>query len=116
MKITLILTSLFLSIQLSAYAFSGPGKTPAVAATVELAGTVLDKSSGEVLGGVEVSVIGTDIHSYTDFDGKFSIHGLAPGTYDIVVSYISYEKSLIEKIEIKPGQASDLSIQLISAR
>ena len=61
-----------------------------------LSGTVVDITTGEALTGVEVTIEGTDIKVYSDFDGQFSIKDLKPGEYNIVASYISYKKSLIE--------------------
>ncbi len=66
---------------------------------VSLSGTVIDFASGEALTGVEVTVEGTDIKVYTDFDGNFAIDNVIPGNYNIIASYISYEKSLIENFE-----------------
>jgi hypothetical protein len=67
--------------------------------TLCLSGTVLDFNSGETLTGVEVTIEGTDIKVYTDFDGKFEIGDVKPGNYNIIASYISYSKSLIENFK-----------------
>jgi alpha-2-macroglobulin len=45
-----------------------------------LSGVVLG-GSGAVLAGVTVSLEGTDITTTTAFDGSFTLHGVAPGTY-----------------------------------
>lgn len=100
----------------SLIAAEGPSGKSSPAATAELSGMVVDKYSGEALGGVEITIEGTDKHYYTDFDGKFEISDLAPGTYDLIISYISYEKSLIEKLELNAGNKSSLDVQLISAK
>jgi len=42
--------------------------------------------------GVEVKIEGTDMKTYTDFDGNFSFNNLKPGEYKVVTSYISYQK------------------------
>jgi uncharacterized surface anchored protein len=61
------------------------------AATVVLAGTIADATSGESLAGVEVKIEGTDLKTYTDFDGNFKFDGVKPGEYKVVTSYISYK-------------------------
>lgn len=60
-------------------------------ATVEISGSVADNLSGESLVGVEVKLEGTDLKTYTDFDGKFSFN-VKPGEYKVVANYISYQK------------------------
>lgn len=78
---------------------------------VSFSGTVMDFASGEVLTGVEVTIEGTDIKTYTDFDGNFTIDNVEPGKYNIIASYISYEKSFIENFEATNDQA-DVYIKL----
>lgn len=112
--ITIAILSIFFSI--STFAAENPKGTPAPAATAGISGLVLDKISGEALGGVEITVAGTDQHFYTDFDGKFDITGLVPGSYDIIVSYISYEKSLLERVNIKANNENALDIRLVSTK
>ncbi len=70
------------------------GTSPAQ--TITLTGKVIDFNSGEALTGVEVKIEGTDIKAYTDFDGNFKIEDVIPGKYNIIASYISYNKSFIE--------------------
>lgn len=70
-------------------------------------GTVYDDVTAENLPGVTVFVVGTTTGSITDFDGKFSI-SLPAGTYDIRVSFISYETLDITGLVVKPGEATIL--------
>ena len=60
-------------------------------AAVELSGSIVDFHSGEFLVGVEVRIEGSDLKTYTDFDGNFSFK-VKPGEYNLVTNYISYEK------------------------
>lgn len=78
-------------------------------ATTILLGTIADDKSGETLVGVEVKLEGTDLKTYTDFDGNFSFKNVKPGAYKLTSNYISYEKKTkrfnvsptTEKINIK---------------
>ena len=63
---------------------------------VTLSGSVVDLNSGEALTGVEVTLEGTDISVYTDFDGNFEFKDVKPGEYNLIASYISYKNSLVE--------------------
>jgi len=66
------------------------GKTEA--AIVSLSGNVIDEVSGEALVGVEVKVEGSDVKTYTDFDGHFVINNLKAGDCKLTASYTSYNK------------------------
>ena len=61
-------------------------------AILVVSGTIADENSGESLVGVEVKIEGTDLKTYTDFDGKFTFKNVKPGDYKLTANYISYEK------------------------
>jgi hypothetical protein len=81
---------------------------------VSISGKVIDFNSGEVLAGVEVMIEGSSKKVYTDFDGNFKIENLKPGAYNLIASYISYNKSFIEKLDIEKSN-KELNIKLQSA-
>lgn len=66
-------------------------------------GIVVEDATGETLIGTTVQILGTTIGTITDLDGNFSL-SVSPGTYDIKVSYISYQDVLIEKVKVSDGQ------------
>ena len=78
-------------------------------------GVVIDQQSGESLAGAEISVVGTNVKVYTDLDGRFTINNLTPGTYNIVISYISYNKSLVENLNIQAQSNQKIEVGLVSA-
>lgn len=75
----------------------------------KIAGKITDKKTGEELIGVSVQVEGTNIGTATDFEGKYML-SLAPGTYNLVVSYISYNKKTIKGIEVKAKETNVLNV------
>jgi hypothetical protein len=102
--------------------FAKSEKTKAVNETVveapvpslQLIGFVTDKNSNEALVGVEVKIEGIQEKTYTDFDGKFTFTNLKPGEYNIVASYISYQKNSIEHVDLK-NATRQVSIKLESS-
>ncbi len=66
-------------------------------------GTVYDDVTGETLIGVTVFLKGTTIGSITDLDGQFTIE-VQEGTYDLQVSYVSYETITVESLQVKNGE------------
>ena len=91
------------------------GTESTVVQTIQLTGKVVDLTSGESLTGVEVSIEGINQKTYTDFDGNFSFENLTPGEYNIIASFISYNKSYIEKFDIEKGCES-INIKLQAAQ
>ena len=70
-------------------------------------GTVFDATIGEFLPGVTVLVEGTTTGTITDLDGKFSIP-IEPGTYNLQLSFISYETMKISDVVVKADEATVL--------
>jgi len=79
-------------------------------------GQVLDLTSGESIAGAEVSIENSQKKTYTDFDGNFKFENLSPGNYNIVISYISYDKSLLEDVKIKQGKTEQISVKLVNSK
>ncbi|WP_100628920.1 TonB-dependent receptor [Algoriphagus formosus] len=70
-------------------------------------GTIYEESTGEPLFGVSVLVKETSTGAVTDFDGKFEIQ-VAPGTYNLQISYISYSTIELTTVEVKAGEVTVL--------
>ncbi|QGY43744.1 carboxypeptidase-like regulatory domain-containing protein [Maribellus comscasis] len=68
--------------------------------SIYFTGTVKDKETGEYLVGAEVEIEGTELKTYTDFDGNFSFDNIAPGNYNVSANYISYKSEKLENLEI----------------
>ncbi|MFW6371406.1 MAG: carboxypeptidase-like regulatory domain-containing protein, partial [Bacteroidota bacterium] len=73
-----------------------------------LRGTVYDEKTGETLVGVSVVIKGSHIGTATDLDGKFSLEA-EPGTYDLQLSFISFQPLTIEDVEVKAGEVTLLN-------
>ncbi len=71
-----------------------------------ITGKVVDKETGEELIGANVVIVGTTNGTSTDIDGSYSITGLSAGTYDLQVSYISYENKTITGVVVKNNETS----------
>ncbi len=65
-------------------------------------GTVFDAGTGEYLPGVNVVIKGTTIGTITDLDGKFNL-SVQPGTYHVIISFISYQTDTIKNIKVSSG-------------
>jgi protocatechuate 3,4-dioxygenase beta subunit len=77
----------------------------------EVSGKVYDIETGEALAGVAIKIEGTDIVTYTDFDGLFSFSNIAPGKYNFVTNLISYNETVLKNVELKE-ESNILKIEL----
>jgi len=77
-----------------------------------ISGKITDKTTNEDLIGASVLIVGTATGSSTDLDGTFSLRGLESGTYQLRVSYISYQSAVINNVVVKAGQNTVINFQL----
>lgn len=78
------------------------------AQTGRITGNVLDKKNGELLTGVTVKLEGTTTGAITDLDGKYVIKDLAPGSYTLVISYISYKTVVIKDVQVTADKTTTI--------
>ncbi|GAB4340649.1 MAG: TonB-dependent receptor [Flammeovirgaceae bacterium] len=74
-------------------------------------GNVIDAKTAEELIGVSVLVEGTSTGTTTDLYGNYQL-SLPVGTYNLVISYISYTSQKIQGVEVKEGEISQIDIKL----
>jgi TonB-dependent receptor len=80
-----------------------------------LRGNIQDGDFGGPLVGATVIVVEqSGVGTTTDFDGNYSLP-LAPGTYTIKLSFISFETLTFEDIEIKAGEPTILNATMSSS-
>lgn len=80
-------------------------------------GKLSDKETGEALPFVNIILMqnGKQISGgSTDFDGNYQINPVAAGVYDIQVSFVGYNKKIIEDISVLANQTRFLNIELES--
>ncbi len=98
-----LLSILFILVSASGYSNTGI-----------IQGKVSDAVTGESLVGATVLIQGTLTGTITNIDGVFELKNVAPGTYNVVVSYISYEKQIL-KTDVESSQPVFLEVKLGTA-
>ncbi|MGV3587518.1 MAG: TonB-dependent receptor domain-containing protein [Adhaeribacter sp.] len=76
-----------------------------------ITGKVKDKTTNEPIIGATVAITNTSQGATTDYNGNFSI-ALAPGTYKVSTTYVSYKPQTFESVQVSAGQATTLNISL----
>ena len=74
-------------------------------------GLITDAKTNESLIGTTVLIQGTIQGTITDFNGNFIIPNVAPGSYNLVVSFISYETQVI-RADVKANEETTMNVAL----
>jgi hypothetical protein len=67
-----------------------------VAGQVHIQGRVLDNANGQPLTGASVYINHSTIGTITQPDGSFALSGLEAGSYELVVSFVGYERIIYD--------------------
>ncbi len=77
-----------------------------------IAGKVVDKRTGEPIGGANVLVQGTELGAATTLDGKYTVDGVEPGSYNVRFSVIGYKTIIENRVVVRPGKPTYLNVAL----
>lgn len=80
--------------------------------TAKIVGTIVDSETGETLIGASIVIEGTIQGTASDIDGNYTIRRVAPGTYTLIVSYLSYTTQTITGLVVEDGEIKKLDIVL----
>ncbi|MBN2013515.1 TonB-dependent receptor [candidate division KSB1 bacterium] len=80
--------------------------------TGKIAGTVIDKQSGDPLPGANVVIAGTMMGAASDVHGHYTILYIPPGTFNVEVSVIGYAKLLVKDVRVNIDQTSRVDAAL----
>jgi len=72
---------------------------------------VVSTADGKPAGGVTVTLKGSNRSTVTDDDGHFSFRRLAPGTYEVEITFVGYEP-IDQTIAVENNKPARLTLQL----
>jgi len=75
----------------------------------QIKGTITDAETGEPIVNASVLIVGTNFGQITDFDGKFTILRLDPGTYTVRISSIEYTTVEISDVIVNADLTTEVS-------
>jgi CarboxypepD_reg-like domain/TonB dependent receptor/TonB-dependent Receptor Plug Domain len=79
-----------------------------VARTATITGMVTDVITGEILPGATVFLESTRYLTVTDLQGHYALKNVSKGRYEVIVSYIGYERSEEISITLESGTANKI--------
>lgn len=77
-----------------------------------MSGTITDKKSKLTLIGVNIYIKGTSLGASTDLQGRYKITNVPTGIYNLEISYIGYEKTILTGIQFAAGETKKLDYEL----
>mgnify|MGYP006273820635 CR=1 FL=1 len=80
--------------------------------TGTIAGVVVDVGTGESLPGANVAIKGTTTGTATDLNGRYRLTGLAPGSYDVVASFVGFAPKTVTGVEVTAGETTKIDFTL----
>lgn len=82
--------------------------------TQTIKGTVIDKQAQSSLPGVNIVVLGSNPikGTSTDMDGKFKLTDMAPGRYDLKITFLGYKEIVLPNVQVTSGKEVSLDIGL----
>lgn len=83
--------------------------------TGKIAGTVRDGETGEVLPGVNISIMGTMMGAAADMNGYYVILGVPPGEYKLTASMMGYVNYMYTNVRAKIDITTVIDFQMKEA-
>jgi hypothetical protein len=80
--------------------------------TGKIMGKIADNSTNEGIPFANILLEGTSIGAASDIEGNYVILNIPPGTYNIVASYIGYQKIRITDVRVNVGFTTTLDVKL----
>lgn len=95
-------------------AFMLPGHLFAQNNTQNIRGVVLDKQSQSVIIGATVSISGSNLNkgAQTNEKGQYMIGDVAPGRYEIKISYVGYKEVVIPNVVVSSGKETIVDVAM----
>ena len=78
----------------------------------KISGTVVDKSNGQGLPGANVVLVGTSKGASSDLKGVFKIFNVDPGTYQMKISMMGYQKITVENVRVSVDLTTHISLEM----
>lgn len=75
-------------------------------------GQVVDASGGGPLPMAEVAVVGFDLTTATDLNGRYSLPGIPEGTHAITVRLIGFQAKTVTGVSVHGGASTNLNVTL----
>ncbi|MBN1406667.1 MAG: carboxypeptidase-like regulatory domain-containing protein [Calditrichaceae bacterium] len=77
-----------------------------------IAGTVVDKNTGETLPGVQIIIEGTDYGAVTNIEGYYEIYKVPPGEYELFIEYLGYTSIKVMGVKVVADSTTAINLKM----
>ncbi|MGB0604367.1 MAG: carboxypeptidase-like regulatory domain-containing protein, partial [Candidatus Latescibacterota bacterium] len=81
----------------------------------KIVGVVSDASTGDPLPNANVQLVGEDMGTVADEEGRFVIINVPAGTYTLRATYIGYTALQIQELRVATGLTSEIEVAMTSS-
>jgi len=80
--------------------------------TGKIAGTIIDKATGDPLPGANITVVGSALGAAADLNGNYTILHVPPGVFEIQVSVIGYTTVRVSDVRVLIDQTARVDVDM----
>jgi outer membrane receptor protein involved in Fe transport len=80
--------------------------------TGKIAGTIIDKASGEPLVGANIQIPGTMLGAAANLKGEYFIINIPPGTYELRASFMGYKTEIKTNVQVLVDKTTRVDFKL----
>ena len=102
-----ILISVFIVLFIPGFLFASDGTTG------KLVGKVYDKSTGDPLPALNITIEGTTLGASSDANGNYFINNIPAGTYTVIASYIGYETRTVQNVKVLADHNTTIDFPMV---
>lgn len=77
-----------------------------------ISGTITDSATQEPLVGASIVIKGTTLGALTDLDGEYTISGVPPGSYTLVITSVGYAAIEVVNVHVRAGQTTSANQEM----
>jgi outer membrane receptor for ferrienterochelin and colicin len=85
----------------------------ALAQTGTISGVVKDAKTEEVVVGANVILQGTSVGAMTDVNGIYTIPNVKPGTYNLVISFVTYKSHIVPDVLVEDAKITNIDVAMV---
>ncbi|HEX3075038.1 MAG TPA: carboxypeptidase-like regulatory domain-containing protein [Ignavibacteriales bacterium] len=80
--------------------------------TGKIAGRITEKATGQSLPGASIVIENTTLGTTTNSDGYYDLINISPGEYTVIIQFVGFTKTRVEKIRVEADRTTRLDIEM----
>ncbi|MEN8192821.1 MAG: TonB-dependent receptor, partial [Bacteroidota bacterium] len=81
--------------------------------TGKISGIVTDATTGEVIPGCNIMVVGSTMGAASDINGEYFILNIPPGTYTIRATMVGYKNYIVDQVQVITDLTTKIDFEMV---